>query len=235
MKKKTKFKESVDEVVPSKNLVELTVPRPDMSKALAAESLLDAAKKIKIVDQRGYEDAAATLIKLSSKETEIDDQRTALKKPINQAAATVQALFKPALTFLEEAKAIIKKEMGAYYEREEAKRLATEQKAEDDAAAERQRLLEAAAKSRNKSVRTDLEAAAQNVTCFEVHIPPPVASGISMRENWEWEVEDESLIPREYLVVDEVAINALVRAKKDKTRIPGIKVKSSKKPAVGGR
>src|SRR5882724_8031306 len=159
----------------SKNLVEVTVPMPDLSLTKTAETMLESAKKIKITSQAQYEDAAATLLKLAVRETEIDDMRTTLKKPINQAATTVQNLFRPSLKFLEEAKEVIKKEMGSYYQRQEQLRLGAQRKANDDAAAERQRLLEAASKSRKKSVKESFEAAAQNVAVVEIEVAAPVA------------------------------------------------------------
>ena len=55
-------------------------------------------------------------------------------------------------------------------------------------------------------------------------IPAPAkAEGVSLRENWTFEIVDESLIPREYLIPDEVKIRKVVVALKDKTNIPGVK------------
>jgi cell division septum initiation protein DivIVA len=49
------------------------------------------------------------------------------------------------------------------------------------------------------------------------------ADGVNLRDNWTFEIVDESLIPREYLIPDEVKIRKVVIALKDKTNIPGIK------------
>ncbi len=52
----------------------------------------------------------------------------------------------------------------------------------------------------------------------------PKVEGISFRKDWKWEVTDVSQIPRNYMMVNEVAINGVARAMKDKTNIPGIRV-----------
>jgi regulator of protease activity HflC (stomatin/prohibitin superfamily) len=59
-----------------------------------------------------------------------------------------------------------------------------------------------------------------------VILPPAVEKqeGVSMRQTWKFRITDERLIPREYLMVNESAIGAVVRAQKGMTRIPGIQV-----------
>lgn len=52
----------------------------------------------------------------------------------------------------------------------------------------------------------------------------PKTVGLSMRDNWTFEVVDSSLIPRQYLLADLVAINKVVKAMKDKAVIPGVRI-----------
>ena len=59
--------------------------------------------------------------------------------------------------------------------------------------------------------------------------------GIKGREQWDFEIVDAALIPREYLVPDMAAIRGVVKAMKGKTNIPGIQVTSSVKSAIGAR
>lgn len=64
-----------------------------------------------------------------------------------------------------------------------------------------------------------------------VFIPPvaattpalPKAAGVSFRTEWDFEVLDASLIPREYMTVDWVAIRRVCRALKGQTQISGIR------------
>ena len=68
----------------------------------------------------------------------------------------------------------------------------------------------------------------------ETFTPIPVTISSSLdkgwRDVWEWEVENESLVPSEYWIIDELMVGAEVKANKDKCSIPGIKVTKSKIP-----
>ena len=68
----------------------------------------------------------------------------------------------------------------------------------------------------------------------ETFTPIPISISSSLdkgwRDVWEWEVENESLVPSEYWIIDELMVGAEVKANKDKCSIPGIKVTKSKIP-----
>ncbi len=52
----------------------------------------------------------------------------------------------------------------------------------------------------------------------------PSVSGIKQRKVWKWRLTDENAVPREYMVVDEQKIGAVVRSLGDKAKIAGIEV-----------
>ena len=64
---------------------------------------------------------------------------------------------------------------------------------------------------------------------------PPRVEGIASRMDWDYEVVDAALLPREYLVVNDKAIRGVVRALKDKTSIPGVRVFPRRNEAVRAR
>jgi hypothetical protein len=66
--------------------------------------------------------------------------------------------------------------------------------------------------------------AAINAPAPPVIIPSavPTITGKSSRQNWKFRITDADKIPREYLMVDEQKIGAIVRALKEKHGIPGI-------------
>jgi hypothetical protein len=65
-------------------------------------------------------------------------------------------------------------------------------------------------------------------------IPEPVKTiGISTREDWDIELIDIDLVPRDYLVFDDVKARKVVRASKGAVQIPG--VKNIKKTIVSQR
>lgn len=83
------------------------------------------------------------------------------------------------------------------------------------------------------------QATAQALTTAASTMMAPVAEaagkadGVGVRYDWSWELQDAALIPREYLAIDETAINRVVKALKERCAIPGIKV--IRKPVVSVR
>ena len=131
---------------------------------------------------------------------------------------------------------------------EEAERLAAERKAaktqedqqraeEQEQAAEARRQkeqdrlhqerLDSEAEQRERTARAEtLETRADSVVTAPV-APAPKVKGISTRKKWSFEIANADLIPREYLIPNEVAIGGVVRALKGATNIPGIRVVST--------
>jgi hypothetical protein len=73
------------------------------------------------------------------------------------------------------------------------------------------------------------EAVEEAIKPIEVIIAPPETPkvklmGAAMRESWDFEIEKESLIPRQYLIPNLKKIGGIVRVLKGETNIPGIKV-----------
>jgi len=78
-------------------------------------------------------------------------------------------------------------------------------------------------------------AEAKGITPAIPEIVAPIVAGpekrietdmakVSFTENWTFQITDETLIPREYLMVDESKIRKVVKALKADTKIAGIKV-----------
>ena len=119
----------------------------------------------------------------------------------------------------------------------EGERLAQEaaNKANDKAALkrideERERLRLQAEKNRKiAEEETTLaidEAAKAEAAMAPAPIVPeaPKTAGLAMRDNWCFEVVDPAAVPREYLIINEVAIGKIVRALRGKIEIPGVRV-----------
>ena len=53
---------------------------------------------------------------------------------------------------------------------------------------------------------------------------PPKVEGVSFRSTWKWRLVDAAQLPRQYLIPDDKAIGAVVRAMGPRTSIPGITV-----------
>jgi hypothetical protein len=128
-------------------------------------------------------------------------------------------------------------------EAEERARVAAEN-ARLQAEAEEARLreaLEAEQRGDAQAARRIIEApvVAPTVAARPVFVPPvqaaqpPKVDGVAFRETWDFEIVDESRVPREYLQVDRVKLGQVVRAMKGRTSIPGVRVFS--KPVTSVR
>jgi len=134
-------------------------------------------------------------------------------------------------------------EAKARAEREEADAKAAELKRAADAAREAGNLNESVTlnhqankvveKSEVKAENTLTKAAQVVAPKVEAYIPPVV--GQHTRERWCVEIVDAALVPREFLIVDEKALNAVANATKGKLIIPGVKFYSKRIMAGGSR
>ena len=72
------------------------------------------------------------------------------------------------------------------------------------------------------------------------NVAPVVASkveavaGVSVKKVWKYEIVDEKLIPREYLIPDTVKIGKMVRAGGDTLQIPGVRIYAESNLSIGG-
>lgn len=116
---------------------------------------------------------------------------------------------------LKELKKYLNKEIANYLDEQEKKRLQAE----------------LAERKRQESLRkveegnTD-ELFDEELPSKEVIIPEakPETKGIHTREIWKWRIKDPTKVPREFLMIDQVAVNNEVRKRKADTNIPGIEV-----------
>jgi hypothetical protein len=120
---------------------------------------------------------------------------------------------------------------------EEARRLA-----EAADAAERARLLKEAEAEERRAAAANAKALAKAeiaaaVTTPVIEIAKTVEkqNGESIAKIWKAKVIDAKIVPREWLIVDERAVNAFARATKGAKQIPGIEIYSESSLKVGSR
>lgn len=148
---------------------------------------------------------------------------------------------------IEDARVYLRRECGAIQRvLDDEARAEARRKADEAAAAERKRLQEEAERTADAGhVETALEildevAAVQPPPVSTMTVAPEKAVGIAYRDNWKFEYVDAkgrptqkpdiALIPQQYHVVDAVALGQVVRAMKDRTSIPGIRVFNDRQP-----
>ena len=167
-------------------------------------NLLDTVQFITIKNDSELDEANTILRKIATLRKAAKAHFESLKKPFNEAMANLRTKEKEFLQPMEQGEYAIKKLIVEY----NAKR--------DAQLKEEQAKLEAMAQT--------LEGTGLSVLP-SVKLEKPKMQGTSVRNRYDFDIVDVNLIPRKYLVVDTAAIGKVVRALKEKTDIPGIKVK----------
>ena len=111
-------------------------------------------------------------------------------------------------------------------EKERQAREATERAAREQNAAARRKAQEEAARAQAEADKIIAKAAAEEKKFEPVAVVPEriANDGLAMRDNWTFEIVDEALVPRDYMLVDEVKIGRVVRATSGKIEIQGVRI-----------
>jgi hypothetical protein len=189
----------------------------------------EKARAIRVSDQETYDRAAALLISVGELEKKIIEHHRPIKESAYAAHKAAVAAEKRLLDPLAEAKGIIKRSIASFEIEQERIRREAEQKAREESAR-----LEEEARLKLALQAEEMGAAPETVQeIIDTPIPmtvPPIqpmfsrAAGISTRKVWKWEVVNEAEIPRQFLMIDRVKINGIVRAMGASTKIPGIRI-----------
>jgi hypothetical protein len=209
---------------------------------LATEALSWPAKAnaITITNQATYDLAANTLLAIKDLRKQINESYDPIISKAFSAHREACSQKKKVEEPLIMAEGIIKTNLGAFVREQERIRQEAERQAREAAAKLEEELrIQQAVMAEEAGFD---EAAIEEVLQTPIPLPAPViaptfdkVSGISSRKIWKWRIVNETLIPREYLQVNEMAINSVVRGMKGSTRIPGIEVYEETSIAAGRR
>lgn len=175
-------------------------------------NLLTEVRIIEVVDEPTMKHAQGLLGTVRELRKSIEDFCNPAVQAAHEAHQAANAQKKALLAPTAAAETILRDKLKAFAAQEEKKR-----------------------REQEAAIRKAQEAAAP---AGELDLAPPTVKVDSVidqggfRTRWGFEVIDEALIPREYLIVDMAAIGAVVRAQKDKTAIPGVRVYSEKIPVA---
>jgi hypothetical protein len=192
-----------------------------------ANKLSTFARTLVIKTADGYNEAASFLKSIKGMLGKIEDARTRVTKPLNEALRQVNAQAKDASAPLQTAENQIKRAMIAYSDEQERLRREEQDRAEAAARKERERL-EAQARKAEASGKVEkavaLEQRAASVVAPVIQREAPKVAGVVTREVWKFSIIDAAAVPREYLMVDETKIRKVVQALKGETVIAGVRV-----------
>ena len=217
-----------------RELVRAELPDPH-AMMTQAQKMIAGMETIEITDQSMYDLVSAERKRYKSKVKELTEQRMSITRKLDDAKNSIMDLFKPPIQLLEEGAKTLDKKLNEYYleqerkRKEEEARLRAEQRAVEERArkeAEEARLAAAAAVTAEEKAQAEAKAkiADQTASVAAVTAVAPETEKLKgARKTWDFEIEDESKIPLEYMMPDEKKIRAMVVATKGKVAIPGIR------------
>lgn len=195
------------------------IPIPDIEALALARlttiaELVGTAESLTITTNDEYVRVDELLGAVKAAFKEAESERTELKAPSLARGQAIDAAYRPAKEAYEKGERVIRAAMVAFVnkrEREAAERAAKIRQQEETA---RQRLLTRAetAEERGQDTKADTlreQAMAMPVVSVAPDIPK---TATTMREEWAWELLDKTQVKANFLVLDETAINALVKS-----------------------
>jgi len=215
-------------------LQELKVPSQT---ELAVVNITEAARSIEVIDKASADRASELIVAGKKLIKAVKEYFEPMKKAADESKRRILETERQELSKIEPIVSELSTKVSRWLAEEEHRRREAEE-AKRRAEMERLRLeaeLEAKAREaeriKNESERRLVEdriideVARKEAELQPVpDIPAPArAEGVTLRDNWSFEIIDEALIPREYLIPDEVKIRKVVTVLKDKTNIPGVK------------
>jgi hypothetical protein len=202
-----------------------------------AGQLITAAQSFRILSVDGYTSASVVLARIKTAMKKLVSVRKRMTDPLDQSRSEIMNFFRDPLVKLETAEAAVKGAMLDYNAAQERLQREAQQKADEAARKQREKLLEQARKA---DAAGKAEKAALLEVRAETHAAPviqrevPKFPGVGTRTVWDFQIDDEAKVPREYLTVDEVKIRKIVQAMKGDAKIPGVRVFEKQQIAARG-
>ena len=162
---------------------------------------------------------------------EIEEQRVWLTKPLNEHVKGINAKAKAIAEPIMAADLMVRGKVTAFHV---AERRRFEEERRRQEAAELERLAAEAARIDAETPDDEPVEAPPPPAPVALNAPPKTVRSsmatTSMRDVWKWEIADETKIPREYLMIDEKKLNAVVRA--GIRQIEGVRIFKTQELAV---
>jgi hypothetical protein len=207
--------------------------------AQKASLLVQNAVTLKVTDPTTQHQASQVLLAIAALRKEVADTFRPMKEAAFKAHRTVCEQEKKHDQPLADAERAVKTQIGNFVaeqqrlarEAEDAARKAEKERAEAEALEiSQQRAIDDACALEAIGDTVGAQAVLANPAPMPVRYvaPAPIApqvaqvAGVSTREDWDFRIIDDSIIPREYLLVNESAIRALGKTTKGKARIAGV-------------
>jgi len=197
-----------------------------------SKDLIVQAQGMIITNQEQYETSADFLQTVKAMQKKIKESFNIIIEKAHRAHKEAVAQRDKHLQPLKEAESIVKKGMITYTEEQNRKAQEEQQRlqalADKEAELQRKRLeariTNAVAKGKEEKAE-ELRLQQEQIEAIAPVVTPQVETpkGVSYSTRWSAEVIDANLVPREYLVPNQQALDAVARATKGSISIPGVK------------
>lgn len=219
----------------------MSEPAIDLSQDVESRMLTmnEQADALVIDSESTYRAASGFLLNVKDLTREIISFFEPLKRSASDAHKKLCAAEKEKVSPLLDVERKVKTRMLEYEAAERRRKAEQEAKLREEARKieEESRLreatrLEAEGRTREAERLIDAPIFTPPVT---VAPPTPRVQGVKYVTTWKFRIIDESLIPRQFLAVDEKKIGAVVRAMRGEARVPGVEVYEDRTIAAGAR
>lgn len=220
------------------NVIEIPIINTEKAESafIVANAMLDEAKAIVIKTPDQANQVGDWRNKIKAKLKQLEDERKELTRPLDEVKKKVMDKYRPAVEALEAAYKLFDKAITGYLAEQDRIRAEQQRKLDEEAERKRKAAEEKAAEWAEKGNDKKAEEWAEKAetTVAPVIAAPPKINGIVTRDDWDFEIVNSSVIPRQFLIPDEKAIRAYVKATKGKMPIDGVRI-IPKKVTVTGR
>jgi hypothetical protein len=189
--------------------------RETQDETSSAVFVLNELKDLPVRTNEEITMASELLVDVKGRYKRLEERLHEITKPLNAALKSARDLFRPAMNAYEEAEQVLKQKIGAAHAA--------------IAESNRRAMLEAQA----RLAQGDAHAAALAATAI---VERPRVEGVRVQEVLTYRVVDVTLVPRDFLVVDDKKVRAHIAKFGEGAVIPGIVVeKAQQVVAARGR
>lgn len=188
--------------------------------------IVSTADSLIVNDENDYITATDLLSLISKINKKLEEKRKELVKPYNEQVKKINDFFKGYTEPLDRANRTVKQKALTYKQDQERKR-------QEEERAIREALEKARKEAESQNKEVDIPAAE---TVVIPKLIPTVRAGLgtsTVKKVWTFAIEDETKIPREYLMVNEKKIREAIR--KGIREIPGVRIYQEEELAVRAR
>lgn len=208
---------------------------PDYTAIEKVKSFAEANKGLIVSDDASYTGALQALAEVRTLSKELEANRKERTQPLDAHKKEIMEAYKPAVDACSAADVALVSVTQRWAREQEAARRKAEQEAAAKAERERQKAEQKAETYREQGREDKAEEWETKARFTPAPVVPaavPKVAGVSMRDEWRFEVVDKAKLPLNYLIPNETAIGKVVDALKEEHGIPGIRVWCDKVPVT---